>query len=228
MLCVCGARHSLGYDGLSTATINRHTAKAHQSLRGSSPYAGGSRCRKCCSHNGAHDGNPCDGSMLWSSAFDCPDVREHVGHDTGSTWGFAWGQEAVRKNEEPCSLVGATPGTTDITSCDCKAANTPSISCCVRLLSSSALAARCASMCSAMAHLLSPGLLGQLGPDQVPVVGAKVAASYSATCGTFDGDAVNRPRPSVAVGVLPLPYLCITGGSNEHTKFADRQCARAR
>lgn len=49
-----------------------------------------------------------------------------------------------------------------------------------------------------MARLLSSGLLGKLGPYQVPVVGAQVAASYSATCGAFDGDAVNGFRRCAA------------------------------
>lgn len=40
-----------------------------------------------------------------------------------------------------------------------------------------------------MARLLSLGLLGKLGPYQVPVVGAKVVAGDCTTCGAFDGDA---------------------------------------
>jgi hypothetical protein len=67
---------------------------------------------------------------------------------------------------------------------------------------------------SPMAHLLGGLALGQLGPDQVPIVGAKVAASDGAVCCALDGMAVHRPRTAVCVTVLPLADLCITGDSN--------------
>lgn len=81
---------------------------------------------------------------------------------------------------------------------------------------------------SPMAHLLGGGLRSQVGPDQVEVVWAQIAAGDGAFCGAFNGDAVRWPRTTVRIAVLPLADLGIAGHSRALPQLADGECARAR
>lgn len=68
---------------------------------------------------------------------------------------------------------------------------------------------------------------GQIGPDLLPVVGAKIFAGDLARCGALDSLAVNWARATTAVSVLPLPYLHIGLHANSLGELAHRQSARA-
>lgn len=81
---------------------------------------------------------------------------------------------------------------------------------------------------SAMCDLLGFGGGAQLGPDQVPVVGAQVAAGDGAIGSALNGDTVSGTRAAICIAVLPLADLGVAGHSRALPQLADGQCARAR
>ena len=66
----------------------------------------------------------------------------------------------------------------------------------------------------------------QLGPDQMPVIGAKVPAADCAGGGLLNGDAVLRAGFSPGISVLPLTNLCIAQTADALPKLSHRQRAR--
>lgn len=70
---------------------------------------------------------------------------------------------------------------------------------------------------------LCAGACSQLGPDAMPVIWAKVAASYCSAGGGFNRPAVGRTRFALGVPVLPLPDLRIAAGPDLQTKVRDAQ-----
>jgi len=56
---------------------------------------------------------------------------------------------------------------------------------------------------------MSALLLRQLGPDEVPVVGARIPPRDEPTSCPFETDAVFRGWDAALIAVLPLPYLGI-------------------
>lgn len=70
--------------------------------------------------------------------------------------------------------------------------------------------------------------VGQLGPDQVPVVRAEVAARYGAIGGSLDCDAVLRAWLSPGIPVLPLANLGITESPDSLSKLRHGERPRGR
>lgn len=86
---------------------------------------------------------------------------------------------------------------------------------------------RCGSACGSWGGSKVRVGLGQLGPDEVPVVGAQVFAGHSAIGGPFNGHAVGGPRAPIRIAVLPLADLSVAGHSRPLPKLADAECVRA-
>lgn len=70
--------------------------------------------------------------------------------------------------------------------------------------------------------------LGQLGPDQVPVVGAQVLAGDGAIGGALDGNAVRRAGAATCITVLPLTDLGVARHPRTLSQLANSECAWAR
>ena len=71
------------------------------------------------------------------------------------------------------------------------------------------------------------GGLGQVGPNEVTVIRAQIAARDSASGGSLDGQAVHGARQAIGVAVLPLADLRIAASADASAQLRNTQCAGA-
>ncbi len=76
-------------------------------------------------------------------------------------------------------------------------------------------------------HAVGIGLVSQLGPDTLPVIGAQLLSGNQSLGGLLNSPAINRAGLSASVAVLPLPDLHIRLDTNSNCQLPHGQRTRA-